>query len=338
MIIIQFAPLLRLLRIITALIFLTAVAPQASALVSLTSEEAEIVDLMMNSAGQGRVGIQLDPILTRVARERAADMAARNYFSHTNPDGNGPNYLVKQAGYTLPNWWDSSRSANNIESISAGYETAAAAWQAWMQSLPHKTHLLALDDFYGNQTSCGVGVVHDPLSTYKVYWVVITAPPMSSPKSAEALDGAHFISQSVPGTLSPGETVEVTITFQNIGNTTWSEAAQVRLASESPEDNRIWGRDRVFLPASVASGADVTLRFTVVAPSIAGTYDFQWRMLREGANSFGEFTPKVRLVVAVSTPPPSAPQYAAASYPTADSSSGDSKSKKKGKKKKKKKK
>ena len=263
-------------------------------------------------------------------------MAARNYFDHTNPDGNGPNFLVKQAGYTLPNWWDGSRAANNIESISAGYETAAAAWEGWMQSPPHKTHLLALDDFYRNQTSCGVGVVRDPRSSYKVYWVVITAPPMSAQSGAESLDGAHFISQSVPGSLSPGEQVEVTITFQNIGTTTWSEGTQVRLASESPEDNRTWGLDRVFLAAPVASGGEVALRFTIVAPSTAGTYDFQWRMLREGVDSFGEFTPKVRLKVGVSTPPPSAPQYVAASSPPGDSSSGHSKGKKKGKKKKKK--
>ncbi len=324
-----------LLRFIAALVLFANLAPRASALVSLTSEEAEIVDLMMNSPGQRRAGIQLDPILTRVARERAVDMAARNYFDHINPDGNGPNFLVKQAGYTLPASWSTSRTANNIESISAGYGTAAEAWQAWMQSAPHKTHLLALDDFYVNQTSCGVGVVHDARSTYKVYWVVITAPPMAAKNGAEQLDGAHFISQSVPGTLNPGDRVEVTITFQNIGTTTWSEAAQVRLASESPEDNRTWGLDRVFLAAPVASGGEVIFRFTIVAPSTAGTYDFQWRLLREGADSFGEFTPRIRVTVGVPAPP--APQYSAASYRPADSSSGDSKGKKSKKKKKKKK-
>ena len=47
--------------------------------------------------------------------ERALDMGTRRYFSHVNPDGYGPNYLVQQAGYALPSFYGQEPDANNIE-------------------------------------------------------------------------------------------------------------------------------------------------------------------------------------------------------------------------------
>jgi len=119
----------------------------------------------------------LDPILTAVARARAADMANRRYFSHVDPDGYGPNHLIRSAGYVLPEFWGGGRSANFVESIGAGYATPSAAWEGWMRSSPHRTHLLASKAFYRKQTNFGVGFHFDPQSPYRFYWVVITAPP-----------------------------------------------------------------------------------------------------------------------------------------------------------------
>lgn len=146
---------------------------------TLTPEEQKIANYLVNASGQHRDRSQMHPDdrLIQVARARAMDMAKRNYFDHVNPDGYGPNYLVRQTGYQLPSFWSTSKSANNIESIEAGYMTAEDAWSGWMASSPHKTHLLALDSFYRDQTSYGVGHYYDAKSKYKHYWVVITAPP-----------------------------------------------------------------------------------------------------------------------------------------------------------------
>ena len=102
-------------------------------------------------------------------------MGTRAYFSHTNPDGYGPNYLVQQAGYALPNWYSQELDANNIESIAAGYGTASAAWEGWMNSTGHRTHILGLDSFWAEQTDYGIGYAYIPGSPYGHYWVVITA-------------------------------------------------------------------------------------------------------------------------------------------------------------------
>ncbi len=144
----------------------------------LSTEERQLATRLTGDRGQRRDAgrMRLDPILTAVARSRAQDMATRRYFSHVNPDGLGPNALVRAAGYSLPASWN-GRSENFIESIGAGYPTADAAWEGWMNSSSHRTHLLASTSFYRGQTNFGIGSYSDPASPYRRYWVIITAPP-----------------------------------------------------------------------------------------------------------------------------------------------------------------
>jgi uncharacterized protein YkwD len=142
----------------------------------LGSEEKAVEGMMVADAGQQRVNPVCDPILSQVARARARDMALRDYFSHTNPDGNGPNLLVREAGFSLPDWYGTEQSANNIESISAGHPTADAAWQAWLNSSSHRTHVLGTEAFYAEQKAYGVGYYYNPNSHYHHYWVFLSAP------------------------------------------------------------------------------------------------------------------------------------------------------------------
>lgn len=163
---------------VIALILVTALSPTARA-GTLNAEEQELANYLAGDRGQqrNRSRMTLDPVLTAVARSRAADMAKRHYFSHTDPDGYGPNSLVRAGGYALPRSWGGGRGDNYIESIGAGHSTPAAAWEAWMRSSVHRTHLLALSSFYRDQTNFGVGFYSDPASPFGRYWVVITAPP-----------------------------------------------------------------------------------------------------------------------------------------------------------------
>lgn len=140
-------------------------------------EELELANLLLNDPNQQHSVLTCHPILAAVARQRAADMAQRGYFSHTTPEGYGPNYLVQQAGYVLPSYYSTALDANNIESIAAGYPTAAVTWQQWMGSTPHRTQLLGLSSFFADQTQYGIGYAYNPNSPYQHYWVVITAKP-----------------------------------------------------------------------------------------------------------------------------------------------------------------
>jgi uncharacterized protein YkwD len=158
-------------------------APQR--VVSSDSEyEAEIAALMKETSGQKRRSLVFNATLARVARERAYDMAERNYFDHVNPDGVGPNYLVTKAGYVLPDSYSKGKSANSIESIICGSKTAQYAWEEWMGSSGHRKHLLGLSKAYAEQIEYGIGHAYVQKSQYKHYWVVITAKPGDSKSSS----------------------------------------------------------------------------------------------------------------------------------------------------------
>jgi uncharacterized protein YkwD len=153
-------------------LFVPAAPPPACA---LPPEEAQIAALMRDHPQQQRPSLTCHPILAQVARERAEDMRDRAYFGHTNPDGFGPNYLVTLAGYDLPTYYSTAPDGNNIESIAAGYDSPASAWQAWMNSPPHRAHLLGENTFFAQQIEFGVGYASG--GPYGHYWVVLAAEP-----------------------------------------------------------------------------------------------------------------------------------------------------------------
>ena len=109
----------------------------------------------------------------------------------------------------------------------------------------------------------------------------------------DGLNDAAFVSQSVPSPMTPGQTYPVSVTMTNTGNVTWTSASLYRLGAQNPQDNSTWGLLRVELPNSVAPGASVTFNFTITAPSTVGYYNFQWRMVEDLVEWFGDYTPNV---------------------------------------------
>ncbi|MEZ4708682.1 MAG: CAP domain-containing protein [Caldilineaceae bacterium] len=156
--------------------FFIPIAPNKSTNCQLNEQEQQIEAMLVSDENQQRPEMVCNDILSRVARERALDMATRDYFDHINPDGHGPNYLVREAGYILPDSYSNAADANNIESIAAGFSTAEAAWDGWMNSPSHRKHLLAEIPFYTEQVEYGIGYVYlSDGNTYHYYWVVLTA-------------------------------------------------------------------------------------------------------------------------------------------------------------------
>jgi hypothetical protein len=194
---------------------------------ALVPQEQAIATFMATNPGQGRPYMVLDPVIEGVARARAKDMAVRNYFGHVNPDGVAANYLLRQAGYQLPAWWGTDPTANYVESIAAGYASPSDTWTAWMNSPPHKTHLLGENSFFASETHYGVGYYYDPNSTYKYYWVVITAPPQPIAITSPAR-GSQVLSATPPvaGTTDPaGGAATVQFCIENTsGTSAWQTA------------------------------------------------------------------------------------------------------------------
>jgi List-Bact-rpt repeat protein/cysteine-rich secretory family protein len=262
----------RAFAILFSLALLAATGERALAQ-ALAPEEQAIASFMASDPSQHRPFLKLDPILEQVARARAKDMAVRNYVAHVNPDGFGPNYLVRQAGYQLPAWWGTSPTDNFIESISAGYTTASDAWQAWMGSTPHRTHLLALDPFYANQTSYGVGFYYDPSSTYQYYWVVITAPPQPAPPLAIA---------------SPSQNAQVNSPDVTVSGTTSGTPSPASVAC------RIENAGGIGVFTTATGTASWTVQMSGLAP---GPNTLRVRSLDGSGNTIAEATTAVTYIV-----------------------------------------
>jgi len=131
--------------------------------------------------------------------------------------------------------------------------------------------------------------------------VAVTVDPTpATPRS----NAARFVSQVVPASMAGGQSYTVSVTFENVGTTTWAEAGTYRLSSRSPRSNTTWGINRVYLALadSVAPGRTTTFTFDVTAPTTPGTYSFAWSMVEESAQDwFDEVSPAVTFNISAST-------------------------------------
>jgi hypothetical protein len=115
---------------------------------------------------------------------------------------------------------------------------------------------------------------------------------------------------SPPSSMCTGQTANVAITMSNtqivysggvgtvVSNSNWlppsiNATNPYALESESPEGNSNWGMSSIALNQYVLYGQSYTFSFTVTAPMVPGTYNFQWRMAQLGVGSFGDYTPNV---------------------------------------------
>lgn len=116
----------------------------------------------------------------------------------------------------------------------------------------------------------------------------------------EERNDAEFDDQDVPDAMVAGQVYDVSVSMKNTGTTGWTDEGGYRLGSQNPQDNAVWG-GRIFLfPGKVIEPKKkITFGFTVKAPEKPGSYEFQWRMLREGQEWFGE-TSKNKTIEVVS--------------------------------------
>ncbi|MFI1810681.1 CAP domain-containing protein [Streptomyces sp. NPDC020422] len=109
-----------------------------------TAAEAEVVRLVnAERAKVGCVAIRSDAELAALAGAFSTDMAARNFFDHTDPDGQTPWARAEKAGVT----------GLGGENIARGQVDAAAVMKSWMASDGHRANILNCD-----YKKLGVGV------------------------------------------------------------------------------------------------------------------------------------------------------------------------------------
>lgn len=115
---------------------------------SMNSDEKDVFNLINEQRQKnGLSALKVDEEVQRVARIKAQDMVANNYFSHTSPTYGSPFDMLK-------NFKVSYRTAG--ENI-AGNATNSGAVNAWMNSSGHKANILNSSFNY-----TGIGVVSSP--------------------------------------------------------------------------------------------------------------------------------------------------------------------------------
>jgi RHS repeat-associated protein len=115
---------------------------------------------------------------------------------------------------------------------------------------------------------------------------------------------ASFINLSMPLNMVAGQSYDVAVSMKNSGNTTWQPGTW-KLGSQAPQDNTLWGPNRVQLAAPVGPGGSVAFFFTIRAPTTPGVYTYKWQMVQEFVEFFG--APTTVYQINVTAPPPPAP-------------------------------
>lgn len=112
--------------------------------------------------------LEIDPNLVRAARYHAMDMAKENYFSHESQN-KVKNKLTKSQG-TFERIKLFYKDGGNSENIHAGSSDAEGAYESWFNSPGHFENL-----FRESSKKVGIGLMYDPNSEYKYYWVFCTS-------------------------------------------------------------------------------------------------------------------------------------------------------------------
>lgn len=133
----------------------------------------------------GLAPLAINNKLNSGAQAKANDMVAKNYWSHTAPDGTEPWAFFTAAGYSY------SRAGENL---AYGFSTSQETVSAWMNSAGHRANIL------GNFTEMGFGFTNG--ENYQGYnntvVVAFYGTPASAPAPAPAPPPAPTIVQAPP--------------------------------------------------------------------------------------------------------------------------------------------
>ncbi|MCX4966741.1 sigma-70 family RNA polymerase sigma factor [Streptomyces sp. NBC_00654] len=98
------------------------------------SVSQQVTDLVnAERAKEGCGPVRGNGLMSTAAQRHSADMASRDYFAHTSPDGTDPGDRLTAAGY---------RWSTYGENIAKGQRTPAEVMSSWMNSPGHRANIL----------------------------------------------------------------------------------------------------------------------------------------------------------------------------------------------------
>lgn len=146
-----YAPYLPLIISIIASMLLSFWQPVAGNTLAYATEMS-VSGLLSSTNSQrsanGKAGLSLNSKLNNAAQAKANDMVARDYWSHTTPDGQEPWVFIDNAGYSY---------IKAGENLAYGFSTSSNTVSGWMNSPSHKANML--DSAF---TEVGFGFANSP--------------------------------------------------------------------------------------------------------------------------------------------------------------------------------
>ena len=122
------------LGLLAASVIAPGTAAAADGMTISQAEQAMVNALNVDRTTRGLVPVRIDSRLMAIARARSADMAAKNYFSHTQPDGRNVFNIISAQKIA---WYDAGEiiAWNNYPTLET---SVAAANNQWLGSPGHK--------------------------------------------------------------------------------------------------------------------------------------------------------------------------------------------------------
>lgn len=142
---------------------------------------AEIDKSIILQTNQERVKAGLQELkesefLDEAAKLKVQDMAGKNYFAHTSPEGTDPWHWLEEVGYQY-------KYAG--ENLAMNFSSASSAHRAWMKSQSHKENILS--DHY---TEIGVAVAEGMIDGKQTRLAVqFFGNPLSPDQGALSFEG-----------------------------------------------------------------------------------------------------------------------------------------------------
>ena len=129
---------------------------------------ATLVDLANGDRASAAIApLETNATLTKIAQDKANDMAAKGYFAHTSPDGKTPWYWYQQEGYSF---------LYAGENLAVDFNDSVDVNTAWMNSPEHRSNLLN-----GHFKQIGIATAQ---GTYKGHPTTFVVQEFGTPSSA----------------------------------------------------------------------------------------------------------------------------------------------------------
>jgi hypothetical protein len=195
--------------------------------------------------------------------------------------------------------------ANSATDVST---SADLSWTAGSGATSHDVYFgtTSPGTFQGNQA----GTTYDPgtmLSGTTYYWRIdevneagtTTGTVWSFTTSSVIPNDADFVSSTIPDKMLPGDVVSVDVTMKNVGTNTWyrDDNLGYKLGAVDDSDPFAAGRHMLDVGETIETDEQKTFTFNMTAPTTAGTYTTDWRMVEELVEWFGEEHEKIVTVL-----------------------------------------